>query len=181
VDEKQLILKCINGDAKSQRVFFDKYSQLLFNVSRRYTSSRETAEDVLQEAWLKIFGGLKNYQHKNKLEGWLKTIVIHTALRTNTKAYFKFELNGFDTLEEGESDPDVLSEMNYTSITQLIDQLPPGYAEVFKLAILDDYNHKEISVMMNIAESTSRVKLSEARKRMQKLILENDKFYCNAK
>ncbi len=153
----------------------------MFNVSRRYTTSREIAEDVLQEAWLKIFNGLQTYQHNNKLEAWLKTIVIHTALRNNTKSYFKFELNGFEVMNEAEVDPNIISEMNYTSIIQLIDQLPPGYAEVFKLAILDDYNHKEIAEMMNIAESTSRVKLSEARKRMQKLVVENDKFYCNAK
>jgi RNA polymerase sigma factor (sigma-70 family) len=181
VDEKQLILNCIKGETKSQRTLFDKYSPLLFNVCRRYTSSREIAEDVLQEAWLKIFKGLNTYQHNDKLEGWLKTIVIHTALRNNTKSYFKFEINGFELMSESEVDPDVISEMNYSAIIQLIDQLPTGYAEVFKLAILDDYNHREISEMMNITESTSRVKLSEARKRMQKLILENDKFYCNAK
>jgi RNA polymerase sigma factor (sigma-70 family) len=71
--------------------------------------------------------------------------------------------------------------MHYDEIIQLIDKLPPGYAEVFKLAILDEYNHKEIGAMLNIAESTSRVKLSEARKRIQKMIEINDKYYCNAK
>ena len=181
MEEKQLILECIHGNRKSQRYLFDKYSQLLLNVSRRYSPTKEVAEDVLQEAWIKIFKGLQKYQHENKFEAWLKTIVIHTALRNNSKSHFKFENNGYETLNEVEADPQIISEMNYDMIIDLIDELPPGYAAVFKLAILDEYNHKEIAKLMDITESTSRVKLSEARKRLQKLIIMNEHYYSNAK
>jgi RNA polymerase sigma factor (sigma-70 family) len=181
VDEKTLISLCVKGDLQSQKSLFYKYSPTLFKVARRYSTSKEHAEDVLQEAWLKIFNALVNYIDNGKLEAWLKTIVINTALRSGSKAYFKYESNGIDDLEEGYTFPDAIPSMHYDEIIQLIDKLPPGYAEVFKLAILDEYNHKEIGAMLNIAESTSRVKLSEARKRIQKMIEINDKYYCNAK
>jgi RNA polymerase sigma-70 factor (ECF subfamily) len=178
--EEKLIANCIKGDAQSQRLFFDQYTPTLFAVAIRYARSREDAEDVLQESWVKIFNALSTYENKGKLHSWMKTIVINTALRSNQKAYFKNEKNGFDAMIEESVDPDIIESMNYHEIRALVDKLPDGYAEVFKLAIIDDFKHKEIADLLGIAESTSRVKLTIARKKMQILVNElNNKYVLN--
>jgi RNA polymerase sigma-70 factor (ECF subfamily) len=177
--ETQLINKCIKGDSNSQKSLFEKYTPMLFMVSLRYARSREDAEDALQESWVKIFNSLESYQSRGKFEAWMKTIVINTALRNGSKAYFKNEKNGFEYLVEEEIEPSVVAEMSYNEIMEMVNQLPDGYAQVFKLAVIDDFKHKEIAALLNIAESTSRVKLTLAKRKLQKMVNDLNNYYVH--
>ncbi|HPK10887.1 MAG TPA: RNA polymerase sigma factor [Saprospiraceae bacterium] len=179
MDSKMLIKNAMKGDSRSQRLLFDSYSPMLFSVCMRYCKSREEAEDALQDAWIKIFNSLEQYESRGKFEAWLRTIAINTSIRRRQKLYFVNEKNGYEILPDYYENADILESMHADEILSMIDRLPDGYAEVFKLFVIDDFKHKEIAEIMGISESTSRVKLTMARRKLQKMIINLDKHLAH--
>ncbi len=177
--ERKIIEGCLIQDSKSQRMLFDNYSYPLFQVSMRYSDSKMDAEDVLQEAWVKIFNGLKNYRDEGKFLSWMKTIVIRVALRKKESFWFRNERADIENVPQQGFSPGVVEKMSADEILDQVIQLPSGYKEVFKLFVIDGFSHKEIGRLMNIAESTSRVKLTVARKWMRESILKSNKIYVH--
>ncbi len=177
--DQQLIKACIAGKAKSQRALFDKYSYPLMQVSMRYSATKADAEDVLQEAWIKIFNALKNYQEQGKFLAWMKMIVIRVALRKKEKASFKNEKAGLSDIVHPKLDPSMIEDMTANEILGYVLNLPKGYQEVFKLFVIDGLSHKEIGELLNIEASTSRAKLTTARRKMQQTIINANKIYAH--
>jgi RNA polymerase sigma-70 factor (ECF subfamily) len=142
----------------------------------RYVMSIDESKDILQESWIKIFQNLNNYEDRGNLLGWMKTIVIRQALKNIAKK--KNELASSLTVEEGQwsTDPSVFEAMRVEEILIYINQLPNLSKLVFTLKIIDGYSHKEIAEMLDIKESTSRVHLTNARRRLGKLLKEADKI-----
>jgi len=79
--EKELILGCLREDRAIQKEFFRKYAGKMLGVSRRYARHELEAEDILQDAFVKVFNNLSKFQHKGSLEGWIRRIVVNTALK----------------------------------------------------------------------------------------------------
>ncbi len=181
MNESKLIKNCIAGDSASQRELFDRYTAVLYKISLRYCRSAEDAKDVLQEAWIKIFNGLANYRHDGKFESWMKTIVVNTAIRNYKRLYFKNERYSYEDVTEESVDSSVIDKLEVEEVLGLVNRLPSGYSEVFKLAIIDDYKHKDIAKILGIAESTSRVKLTIARRKIKEMVIEMNKFYAYEK
>lgn len=150
-------------------MLLEKYSAQLMSVARRYVVCADDAKDVLQESWIKIFRALleKKYQDNGKLLGWMSRIVVNTALKTKSTQEAKIvsmELAKESALNDNTG---IIDEMTAASILKLIDKLPFPSNQVFKLFIVDGYRHKEISKLLGIAESTSRVHLTNARAKMK--------------
>jgi RNA polymerase sigma-70 factor (ECF subfamily) len=158
---KLLIQKCKKRDRKSQSEIYHLFAGKLFALCLKYSKTYEEAEDNLQEAFITIFKKINQFQYKGSFEGWMKRIVINTALQTYRK---KSVLN---LVEENYPD-EVVVEINEDEITlkfllKIIQELPERYRMVFNLYVLDGYSHKEISSLLNIAEGTSKSNLSRAR------------------
>lgn len=169
MDINQLITEVRNGKPAAQREMFMKYSPQLYRVACRYASDSQRAEDILQESWLKIFGKINQYSERGKFEAWCKVIVVRTALsyRRKFKIHIKEEDYQFDDYS---LDPKILSDMNTADLMKIIDSIPQNYADIFKLYVIDGYSHKEIGEMLGIGESTSRCKVSLARKKLRTLL-----------
>ena len=177
--DQQLIQDSIKGSAKAQRMLFDKYTAPLFLVSQRYSKNKMDAEDALQESWIKIFKALSKYEEQGKLLAWMKRITIHTALRRKQSSWFKNEEIGLDSSVDPRFNPKAVDQMTADEILGYVLNLPPGYKEVFTLFVIEGYSHREIGELLGIQASTSRAKLTIARKKMQKSILEANKIYAN--
>ena len=177
--DQQLITDSLNNDAQSQRMLFDRYTPALFQVSMRYSKTKMDAEDALQEAWVKIFKGLEKYTEQGKLLAWMKRITIHCALRKRQKSWFTTEEIGIDNGSSPKFNPKAIDQMTANEILGYVLNLPPGYKEVFTLFVIEGYSHKEIGEFLGIEASTSRAKLTTARKKMQKSVLEANKIYSN--
>lgn len=176
MQDNDLILFCKRGDKASQKKFFLRHSPLLFNVSLRYARSREDAEDVLQEAWVSIFNSLEQYNESGNLIAWMKKIVINKALRNRSNNWFNTDLVEVMDLSDKISNPTIWNELENEEVLKVIDRLPIGYSEVFKLYIIEGFKHAEIADMMGIEESTSRSKLTIARRKLRELILGTSKI-----
>lgn len=167
--EKELIKACKQQDRQAQRELYDRYSPLLFGICRRYVKVREDAEDVLLEAFFKIFSKIDQYTGQGSFEGWMRRITVNEALMFLRKTQLlqtDVELNNLDisnaiTVEDRLAAKDIL---------KLLDHLPSGYRTVFNLYVVEGYKHREIADMLDISINTSKSQLIMAKKRLQELI-----------
>ena len=158
---KKLIRKCQKQDIKAQEELYRLFSSRLFAVCLKYSSSYQQAEDNLQDAFLMIFNKIDQYKDQGSFEGWMKRVVITTALQKYRKQTL-FEIVREDHLREPEIEVDE-EEFSADFLLKIIQELPDRYRQVFNLYALDGYSHKEISEILKISTGTSKSNLARAR------------------
>lgn len=174
--ENEIIQGCLNEDRRCQREVFNRYAGKMMTVCLRYTRHRMEAEDVLQDAFIKVFDNIHKFENKGSFEGWIRRIVVNTALKNSARHSFQKESMGIDNIVESSEAPSVFSKMTEDELLLLISQLPDGYRTVFNLYVLEDYSHKEIAEVLGIEESTSRSQLVKARNMLQSKVLNSQKI-----
>lgn len=177
--EQKLIKGCVQKNAECQRMLFEQYAGILMTVCIRYSSTQVEAEDVMQEAFIRIFTYIHQYKFEGSFEGWLKRIVANTALRILKNKGIRFSEIKEETQEQYDEDADALSHASETEILQLISNLPAGYRTVFNMYVLEGYSHEEIATLLKINIGTSRSQLAKARKALQQKIISQEKFRLN--
>jgi RNA polymerase sigma-70 factor (ECF subfamily) len=168
--DEDLIEGCIREDRQMQGMLYKKYADKMFAVCLRYTNSRQEAEDVLQEAFIKIFDKISKFRREGSFEGWMRRIMVNTALRSWEKRANKFEPGDLDNVQEPMTTVSVLDGIGAKEIMAMIDKLPEGYKVVFNLFAVEGYSHKEIGELLNINESTSRSQYARARRNLKQMI-----------
>jgi len=176
-EDLQLIEGCKNGKRRFQNLLYQRYSRRMFAVCLRYSNNQTEAEDILQEAFVKVFRNISNYTGIGSFEGWMKRIMINTSLtqyQKNKKMGISVDL---ESIEPFLTDDDSKSEQNNAAINisseqllALIQKLPEGYKHVFSMYALDGFSHQEIADSLGIALNTSKSQLSKARRYLQKEI-----------
>ena len=176
MDLTRLINKSIEGDRKSQKVLFQTYNQYLFAISRKYAFNSYTAEEILQESWIEIFNGLKNYKDQGNFMGWLKTIVIRKAWKMNKKSdqNRSLDLEVVDMVDYSLNM--AVESMTCEELLSILNDVPSGPREVFKMYVLDGFKHEEIAEVLNMNVSTSRSYLARARKFISNRFERNNKI-----
>jgi len=168
--EKELITAAIEGDRIAQKEIYAMYSGKMMAICSRYTRHRAEAEDIFQDAFVKVFIHLEDFKFIGSFEGWIRRIMIYTALKNAEKKSNANEDIGIEDTYENFSEPEIISELSEEEITKLINKLPEGYRKVFNLYVIDGYSHKEIAEMMQIGEATSRSQLLKARRMLQEKV-----------
>lgn len=125
----------------------------------------------MQEAFIKVYDNVAKFQFKGSFEGWIRRIVINTALKNYQKSSFQKERIGLEDYDDRPIEPEAISLLQEEELLDLIEQLPDGYRVVFNLYAVEGYSHKEIAEMLGIGESTSRSQLVKARKMLKDRIL----------
>jgi len=158
----KLILGCANKEPIAQEQLYRLFAGKMFALCLKYSKNKEEAEDNLQDGFIQIYDKISQFKNKGSFEGWMKRIVINTALQ---KYRDKNVLNVvYDFVDEEEVMVEVEEEdiwLDY--LLKLIQELPNQYRLVFNLYVLDGYSHKEISKELKISEGTSKSNLSRAR------------------
>jgi RNA polymerase sigma-70 factor (ECF subfamily) len=159
---------------KGNPLVFEKIYQAMspkmFGVCLRYAADKEQAKDILQESFIKVYHQLKNFRHEGSFEGWVKKIVVNTALEYfRSKEKWKIiSLEDNDEVYEIESEDDIVGYLSKQEILQMIQELPPSYRLVFNLYVFEGLKHKEIAEQLGIGEGTSKSNLADARRILQK-------------
>ena len=167
MNQEELIAGCIRGDRQSQKELFRQYSGKFLSVCIRYTRHRMEAEDILQDGFIKIFKNLEKFEGKGSFEGWMRRIMVNTALKNYHKSSYQKEKIGIEDYQEGALDPEVISALYEEELLAVIKELPDGYRVVFNMYVIEGYSHREIANELKIQESTSRSQLVKARKMLQ--------------
>lgn len=170
-EQKKIIKGCLNGNSRDQELLYRRYSAKLYGVCLQYTGSYEEGKDVLQESFIKIFSNLHTYSGIGSFEGWMRRIVVNTALEKHRNRYYLNKVDDIGNLPEVfDNDLADVSGLEAEDLMHFIMELPPKYRMVFNLYALEGYSHREISDMLSISEGTSKSNLSRARRILQKKV-----------
>ncbi|NNC70912.1 MAG: RNA polymerase sigma factor [Flavobacteriaceae bacterium] len=174
---EKLIEKCKKRDSKAQSEVYQLFAGKLFALCLKYSKNHQDAQDNFQDGFITIFKKIEQYQFRGSFEGWLKRIMINTALQKyREKSVLNLVTEEIPDRVDIEIDEEQLS---LDFLLGLIQQLPNQYRMVFNLYVLDGYSHKEIAQMLGISEGTSKSNLSRARmtlkKRLESIMLKKNK------
>lgn len=175
--DDSIIEGCVAGKRSAQSALYRKYAAVMLAICLRYAQNHDEAEDILQEAFLKIFQNISSYRKEGSFEGWMKRIMINHALnyyRKNRKLPFLEDIESINETEiMGKEDHyAVHAPISADKLTALIQMLPPGYRMVFNLYVFEEYSHKEISQELSISENTSKTQLLKARRMLRRKLSE---------
>lgn len=144
----------------------------------RYAPDYDGACDMMQEGFVKVFKSLERFNFDGSVEGWVRRIVVNTAIdhyRRASKLHAVLVLDGVEVADS--SSEHFLSRMASDDIIALIQKLPTGYRAVLNLYVLEEYSHKEIAAMLGITEGTSKSQLARAKGVLRNMIKESEVDY----
>ena len=174
VSDDQIINECRNGKRRAFSLLYQKYSRVLLGVCIRYTSKREEADDVLQEGFIKIFQKINTFEGKGSFEGWMKRIMVNTAInyyKANKKYLVQesFDANNINHTASREESVwvDVEDPIKQEVLLKMVNDLPVGYRLVFNMYVFDGLTHREIAEELGVSEGTSKSQLAKARKQLK--------------
>lgn len=171
MDELQLIEGCRKGDRRAQKALYETFSRKMMSVCLRYVSDWETARDLLQEGFVKVFTHIDSYTGNGSFEGWIRKIFVNSALEYLRHADVLRESTDLDqTAEVAQTDGSPLSDISAAELMQLVQSLPAGFRTIFNLFAIEGYSHKEISERLHITESTSRSQYTRAKQLLQRKV-----------
>ena len=164
MDSHLLVKECLKGKPAAQRALYELYAENMLGVCFRYTKSINDAEDVLQDGFIKVFKNLHQFKFEGELGGWIRRIMVNTAINYLKKnSRYQSELSFTDSALHPVTDDNPEYHMNAKELAELIRQLPTGYQTIFNLFAVEGYSHVEIGKMLGINEGTSRSQYSRAR------------------
>jgi len=165
---QQLLIKCQANDSRSQRDLYDHFKAKVLGLCRRYTRSKEEAEDVFQETFIKVFQSISQLEDPKRIEQWINRIAVNTAVNhyhKNKRHDHEDEHNGFHyTNDDHEL---ILSRFSDEQLISIINNLPDGYRVVFNLYEVEGFSHAEIGELLHISEATSRSQLNRAKQTLK--------------
>ena len=167
--EELLIEGCRRSDRKYQEQLYRKYADEMYIVCLAYEKDRDAVKDILQDAFVKVFRNIGNYNRKGSFKGWIRRIVVNTAID-----HFRLKNNHLNNDVDIETiadyTPDRINDPNNTNakdILRMVERLPEGARIIFNLFALEGFSHKEIAEQLNISEGTSKSQYSRARQLLQ--------------
>jgi len=162
---------CIRGDRRAQKAFFDRFKGKMFALCLRYASTREDAEDMLQDGFVRVFCDLHQYSGTGNFEGWVRKVFVNTALQhlqKQRRGPVIVELGSYDVATD--DTPFFGEELPARNLIKVLQQLPTGFRTVFNLYVLEGYSHPEIAEILNISVGTSKSQLLRAKAYFRSLL-----------
>ncbi len=180
-DTEQLLIKgCIAGDRAFQSKLYDQFAPKMLSVCMRYAKSREEAEEILLEGFLRVFTYIINFKGRGSFEGWMRKIMVNCALfRYRNKLHLHPVLNLDNVSYNVASESDTASGLEAKELLALIQSLPAGYRIIFNLYVFEGYKHREIAELLGISEGTSKSNLADARAFLQKALMTKNRLVVN--
>lgn len=163
VTEEHLIKQSVKGDRVCQKMLYDRFASKMFGVCLRYAPDYQIAEDILQEGFVKAFRNLDRFRFEGSFEGWLRKIMVNTAIEMHRRKNILYSIVDVENTEVEWLDENALSKLAAEDIMNMIASLSPGYKTVFNLYAIEGFSHKEIAEQLNISEGTSKSQLARAR------------------
>jgi RNA polymerase sigma-70 factor (ECF subfamily) len=172
---KHIVAGCLRNERRAQEEFFKMYYGKMLSVCMRYIKDRDSAQEVLQDAFIKVFEKLELFDFRGSIEGWLRRIVSNTAIDAIRKAkrnpFLSGDDNDFKQVAENEMEKQedlAFMQIKAEVAMEAIQSLSPAYRTVFNMYVFEEYTHKEIAEILGINEGTSKSNLSKAKLNLQK-------------
>jgi RNA polymerase sigma-70 factor (ECF subfamily) len=163
-DEKEIIKGCQQENRRSQEILYRRFAAKMYGICQSYAGDRALAQDMLQEAFIKVFKNINEFKGEGSVEGWIRRIVVNTAIdflrqRQRSDKFINEDLVDVVTHVDNEALPSI----HFNEMLGYIDKLPDGARLVFNLFALEGFTHKEIAKELSISEGTSKSQYNRAR------------------
>lgn len=170
---EETIKKCASGDRKAQTALYNQFAPKMYGVCLNYSKDAAEAEDNLQDGFIRVFTKIGQFGFKGSFEGWMRRIMVNTALEKFRKHNHLYPVEDMMVFEGIQNEEETLSSISADDLLRIIQELPPRYRMVFNLYAIEGYSHQEIAKLMEINEGTSKSNLSRARVILQKKVIDN--------
>jgi RNA polymerase sigma-70 factor (ECF subfamily) len=169
MSDKELIVACMRDEMWAKKALYEQYAPAMLSLCTRYVGERETARDVLQDAFVKVFTKIDTFAESGSFESWMRRIFVTTALEyLRKKRELRLDKTHENTIED--NDFGIFDKLATDDLHCMISELPEGCRTVFNLYAVEDYSHKEIAEILHIEEATSRSQYFYARELLKKKI-----------
>ena len=159
-----LIERCKTQDRDSQRLLYKHHYGYAMSICLRYSRTREEAREILNDGFMKVFSKIDQYNPETSFLGWIRRIMINTAIDQYRKEEKHYNHASLETSTHSlATTTTAIEDLSHQELISMVQELTPGYRAVFNLYAIDGYNHKEIASMLNISEGTSKSNLMKAR------------------
>lgn len=163
--------KCLTGDRKAQFQLYQLFSKKMFAVCLRYAQHQLEAQDILQTGFIKVFSKGELYRGQGSLEGWIRRIIVNTAIETHRRNSVNFIAPIEPKHEDIAAQYTIQDDLQYQDLLAVVKNLPVGYRTIFNLYAIEGYSHREIADMLSISEGNSKSQLSRARQWLKEKLL----------
>jgi RNA polymerase sigma-70 factor (ECF subfamily) len=172
---REIIELSKEGDPKAQFHLYSLYAKAMFNICMRMLNNKEEAEDLVQDSFCDAFIKLDSFRYESSFGAWLKRIVINKCINhvNRRKVDLVMPDHEIEYAENEESIDYQSIEFNVQQVHHAVEQLPDGYRIIFSLYALEGYDHREISQIMNISESTSKSQYLRAKQKIKEILKTN--------
>ena len=176
MEERILAERCKTGDNEARCELYIRYGGRLMGICMRYAGDRASAEDLLHDCFLKIFGAMDRFTWRGEgsLRAWMERIAVNVsleALRHKRRLHYPVTV---DRLPERYEEPttEEVAQVPYDVLQRMIAGLPDGYRTIFNLFCIEELPHKEIAGLLGISEKTSSSQLFRAKALLARRIKE---------
>jgi RNA polymerase sigma-70 factor (ECF subfamily) len=177
MEDSQLIERCIRGERKAWKKLYELHAPTMMSICQRYVRSRETARDLLQDGFVKLFAKIHAYSGTGSFNGWMRQIFVTTSidyLRRNDNLRYSVDIEKCDYLMT-DQDISIYEHLSANEIFACIVKLPDIYRTVFNMHAIEGYTHVEIAEELEISDSTSRSRYAKARELLQNMLANDNK------
>lgn len=171
----KIIEGCKKGKSRYQEELYRLLAPRMYGLCLKYSNDKDDAKDIMQDGFIKVFQKIDQYSTKGSFEGWVRRIMINTALEKYRSQISMYPLDERMPVSDEGINSTVIDELSAEDLLAIIRELTPKYRMVFNLYAIEGYNHKEIGEMLGISEGTSKSNLSRARLILQEKVKE---LYC---
>ncbi len=179
IQETELIQRCLNNEVLAQNELYRRFAGKMMGVCMRYAKNRDDAKDILQDAFVRVFLNLKSFKAEGSFEGWIKRIMVNTAIKHYHKN-LKFSNNtDIEAAYDVGFDSNIVGKMGHDELMAKVQTMPDGYRTIFNLYVVEGYQHNEIGEMLGISEGTSKSQLARSRNFLMKLIQNDNNSSAN--
>lgn len=180
--EQEIINGCLRQDRVYEEYLYKKYYSIFLTVCMRYAKDLQTAKQLLNDGFVKIFLSMKTFRNEGSFEGWMRKIMVNTCLEYLKSKEFKRNAQTIhvDITEDKTTitvDNNAISNLSANELIGMLQLLPPVTRTVFNLFVFESFNHKEIGALLDISDGTSHWHVHHARSVLQKMIKMRDKQY----
>jgi RNA polymerase sigma factor (sigma-70 family) len=164
MDDDTLISECVKCNPRAQRALFERFAPKMLSVCERYSKDQEQAEDILQDGFVKVFSKIAAFKMEGSLEGWIRRIMVNTALDQIRKDLKSLgDVSTDDVAYKLDSNDYIVESLMADDLMKLIQGMPEGYKVVFNMFAIEGYSHAEIAEQLGVSEGTSKSQYSRAR------------------
>jgi RNA polymerase sigma factor (sigma-70 family) len=170
ITESDLIRGCINQDRKLQQELYTRFSSKMYAVCLRYSKNTDDAQDLLQEGFIKVFKNIEKYRGDGSFEGWIRRIFVNTSIEHFRKAIKNTALTEIQEVTIEDKEWNALDNLAERDIINMVQELSPGYRQVFNMYVIEGYSHKDIGEILGISEGTSKSQLARAKGVLKEMV-----------